>query len=170
MAANDVGDLETMAYLLKHDSVLGTLDEDVAAGDGKITVGSHDLQLLSERDPGNLPWGDLGVDVVLESTGFFTDRDSAAKHLDGGAKKVIISAPAKGPDVTIVLGVNDGAYDPEAHDVISNASCTTNCVAPLAKVRSATMRRGRSSSELPLRPAAAGTAAAGRSGPPSIGR
>jgi len=134
VAANDVGDAETMAYLLKHDSVLGTLDEDVAAGDGKITVGSQELQLLSERDPGNLPWGDLGVDVVLESTGFFTDRDGAAKHLDGGARKVIISAPAKGPDVTIVLGVNDGDYDPEAHDVISNASCTTNCVAPLAKV------------------------------------
>ena len=134
VAANDLGDAETMAYLLKHDSVLGTLDEDVAAGDGKITVGSHELQLLTERDPGSLPWGDLGVDVVLESTGFFTDRDGAAKHLDGGARKVIISAPAKGPDVTIVLGVNEGDYDPEAHDVISNASCTTNCVAPLAKV------------------------------------
>jgi glyceraldehyde 3-phosphate dehydrogenase len=134
VAANDLGDVETMAYLLKHDSVLGTLDEDVTAGDGKITVGSHELQLLSERDPGSLPWGDLGVDVVLESTGFFTDRDSAAKHIDGGAKKVIISAPAKGPDVTIVIGVNDDHYDPEAHDVISNASCTTNCVAPLAKV------------------------------------
>src|SRR5436309_4709775 len=134
VAANDLGDVETMAYLLKHDSVLGTLDEDVAPGDGKITVGSHELQLLSERDPGNLPWGDLGVDVVIESTGFFTDRDGAAKHLDGGARKVIISAPAKGPDVTIVLGVNDGHYDPEAHNVISNASCTTNCVAPLAKV------------------------------------
>ena len=134
VAANDLGDAETMAYLLKHDSVLGTLDEDVAAGDGKITVGSQELQLLSERDPGSLPWGDLGVDVVIESTGFFTDRDGAAKHLDGGARKVIISAPAKGPDVTIVLGVNEGDYDPEAHDVISNASCTTNCVAPLAKV------------------------------------
>ena len=134
VAANDLGDAETMAYLLKHDSVLGTLDEDVAAGDGKITVGSHELQLLTERDPGSLPWGDLGVDVVIESTGFFTDRDGAAKHLDGGARKVIISAPAKGPDVTIVLGVNEGDYDPEAHDVISNASCTTNCVAPLAKV------------------------------------
>ena len=134
VAANDLGDAETMAYLLKHDSVLGTLDEDVAAGDGKITVGSQELQLLTERDPGSLPWGDLGVDVVIESTGFFTDRDGAAKHLDGGARKVIISAPAKGPDVTIVLGVNEGDYDPEAHDVISNASCTTNCVAPLAKV------------------------------------
>ena len=134
VAANDLGDAETMAYLLKHDSVLGTLDEDVAAGDGSIRVGSQELKLLSERDPADLPWSDLGVDVVIESTGFFTDRDGAAKHLEGGAKKVIISAPAKGPDVTIVLGVNDGDYGPEAHDVISNASCTTNCVAPLAKV------------------------------------
>ena len=134
VAANDLGDAETMAYLLKHDSVLGTLDDDVSAGDGSIRVGSQELKLLSERDPADLPWSDLGVDVVIESTGFFTDRDGAAKHLDGGAKKVIISAPAKGPDVTIVLGVNDGDYDPEAHDVISNASCTTNCVAPLAKV------------------------------------
>jgi glyceraldehyde 3-phosphate dehydrogenase len=134
VAANDLGDAETMAYLLKHDSVLGTLDQDVSAGEGKIAVGDQELQLLTERDPSNLPWGDLGVDVVLESTGFFTDRDGAAKHLDGGARKVIISAPAKGPDVTIVLGVNDEMYDPESHDVISNASCTTNCVAPLAKV------------------------------------
>ena len=134
VAANDLGDAETMAYLLKHDSVLGTLDDDVSAGDGKIAVSGRELQLLTERDPADLPWGDLGVDVVIESTGFFTDRDGAAKHLDGGARKVIISAPAKGPDVTIVLGVNDGDYDPEAHDVISNASCTTNCVAPLAKV------------------------------------
>jgi glyceraldehyde 3-phosphate dehydrogenase len=132
VAANDLGDAETMAYLLKHDSVLGTLEDEVAAGDGKISVGKHELQLLSERDPGSLPWGDL--DVVIESTGFFTDRDGAAKHLDGGARKVIISAPAKGPDVTIVIGVNDGEYDPESHHVISNASCTTNCVAPLAKV------------------------------------
>jgi glyceraldehyde 3-phosphate dehydrogenase len=134
VAANDLGDAETMAYLLKHDSVLGTLEEDVSEGDGKITVGGSEIQLLSERDPAGLPWRDLGVDVVLESTGFFTDRDGAAKHLDGGARKVIISAPAKGPDVTIVLGVNEDDYDPESHDVISNASCTTNCVAPLAKV------------------------------------
>jgi glyceraldehyde 3-phosphate dehydrogenase len=134
VAANDLGDAETMAYLLKHDSVLGTLDQDVSAGEGKIAVGDQELRLLTERDPSNLPWADLGVDVVLESTGFFTDRDGAAKHLEGGARKVIISAPAKGPDVTIVLGVNDDMYDPESHDVISNASCTTNCVAPLAKV------------------------------------
>ena len=134
VAANDLGDAETMAYLLKHDSVLGTLNEDVHAGEGKIAVGDRDIQLLSERDPANLPWSDLGVDVVIESTGFFTDRDGAAKHLDAGARKVIISAPAKGPDITLVIGVNDGDYDPEEHHVISNASCTTNCVAPLAKV------------------------------------
>jgi glyceraldehyde 3-phosphate dehydrogenase (phosphorylating) len=134
VAANDLGDAETMAYLLKHDSVLGSLDEDVSAGDGKITVGSQEIQLLSERDPASLAWGDLGVDVVIESTGFFTDRDGASKHLEAGARKVIISAPAKGPDITLVLGVNDDAYDPEEHHVISNASCTTNCVAPLAKV------------------------------------
>jgi glyceraldehyde 3-phosphate dehydrogenase len=134
VAANDLGDAETMAYLLKHDSVLGTLEQEVSAGEGKITVGEQELQLLTERDPSSLPWSDLGVDVVIESTGLFADRDGAAKHLEGGARKVIISAPAKGPDVTIVLGVNDEMYDPESHDVISNASCTTNCVAPLAKV------------------------------------
>jgi glyceraldehyde 3-phosphate dehydrogenase len=134
VAANDLGDAETMAHLLKYDSVLGPLGRDVAHGDGSITVDGQEIKLLAERDPGDLPWGDLGVDVVIESTGFFTDRDSAAKHLDGGAKKVIISAPAKGPDVTIVLGVNEDHYDPESHQVISNASCTTNCVAPLAKV------------------------------------
>jgi len=134
VAANDLGDAATMAHLLKYDSVLGQLGKDVRAGDGAITVEGQEIKILAERDPGSLPWGDLGVDVVIESTGFFTDRDGAAKHLDGGAKKVIISAPAKGPDVTIVLGVNDEAYDPESHHVLSNASCTTNCVAPLAKV------------------------------------
>jgi glyceraldehyde 3-phosphate dehydrogenase len=134
VAANDLGDARTMAHLLKFDSVLGPLGKDVQVGDGTITVEGREIKILAERDPGNLPWGDLGVDVVIESTGFFTDRDGAAKHLDGGARKVIISAPAKGPDVTIVLGVNEDAYDPEAHHVISNASCTTNCVAPLAKV------------------------------------
>ena len=134
VAANDLGDAETMAYLLKHDSVLGTLDEDVRAGEGRISVGDRDIQLLTERDPASLPWSDLGVDVVIESTGFFTDRDGAAKHLDAGARKVIISAPAKGPDITLVLGVNDGEYDAEENHIISNASCTTNCVAPLAKV------------------------------------
>ena len=134
VAANDLGDAATMAHLLKYDSVLGQLGKDVRAGDGAITVEGQEIKILAERDPGSLPWGDLGVDVVIESTGFFTDHDGAAKHLDGGAKKVIISAPAKGPDVTIVLGVNDEAYDPESHHVLSNASCTTNCVAPLAKV------------------------------------
>jgi glyceraldehyde 3-phosphate dehydrogenase (phosphorylating) len=134
VAANDLGDAVTMAHLLKYDSVLGQLGKDVRAADGAITVDGQEIKILAERDPGSLPWGDLGVDVVIESTGFFTDRDGAAKHLDGGAKKVIISAPAKGPDVTIVLGVNDEMYDPESHHVISNASCTTNCVAPLAKV------------------------------------
>ncbi|HEV7132980.1 MAG TPA: type I glyceraldehyde-3-phosphate dehydrogenase [Gaiellaceae bacterium] len=134
VAANDLGDVKTMAHLLKHDSVLGTLDAEVEALDGAIRVGKHEIKLLSERDPGDLPWGDLGIDVAIESTGFFTDRESAQKHLDAGARKVVISAPATNPDVTIVLGVNDKDYDPEQHAIISNASCTTNCVAPLAKV------------------------------------
>jgi glyceraldehyde 3-phosphate dehydrogenase len=134
IAANDLGDAATMAHLLKHDSVLGRLDEDVEVGDSKITVGEHDIQLLSERDPKDLPWRDLEVDIVIESTGFFTDRDGASNHLDAGASKVVISAPATDPDVTIVLGVNDDDYDPETHRIVSNASCTTNCVAPMAKV------------------------------------
>src|SRR5262249_45141123 len=115
-------------------TVLGTLGVDVRAGDGAIEAGGTRLRWLSERDPAALPWGDLGVDVVIESTGRFTSRPEAAKHLEAGAKKVIISAPAKGEDITIVMGVNDGAYDPARHHVISNASCTTNCVAPMAKV------------------------------------
>jgi glyceraldehyde 3-phosphate dehydrogenase len=134
VAANDLGDVRTMAHLLKHDSVLGNLDRDVEAGDGVIRVGDHEIKLLSERDPGELPWRELGIDVAIESTGFFTKRDGAQKHLDAGAKKVVISAPATDPDVTIVLGVNDKDYDPEQHAIISNASCTTNCVAPLAKI------------------------------------
>jgi glyceraldehyde 3-phosphate dehydrogenase len=134
VAANDLGDVKTMAHLLKHDSVLGRLEEDVEVGDAAITVGKHEIQLLSERDPKDLPWRDLDVDIVLESTGFFTDREGAAAHLDAGAAKVVISAPATDPDVTIVLGVNDEDYDPESHRIISNASCTTNCVAPMAKV------------------------------------
>jgi glyceraldehyde 3-phosphate dehydrogenase len=134
VAANDLGDPKTMAHLLKHDSVLGALDEDVGAVDGGIRVGDEELRLLTERDPAALPWKDLGVDVVLESTGLFTKREDAQKHLDAGAEKVVISAPATEPDVTIVLGVNDDAYDRERHRIISNASCTTNCVAPLAKV------------------------------------
>jgi glyceraldehyde 3-phosphate dehydrogenase len=134
VAANDLGDPKTMAHLLKYDSVLGPLDEQVEATNGGIRVGDEELRLLSERDPGALPWSDLEVDVVLESTGFFTSREDAAKHLSAGAQKVLISAPATDPDVTIVLGVNDDAYDKEQHQIVSNASCTTNCVAPLAKV------------------------------------
>src|SRR5258707_1801133 len=134
VAANDLGDVKTMAHLLKHDSVLGTLAASVEAGDGFIRVGKRDIMLVSERDPAALPWGELGIDVAIESTGFFTDRDSAQKHIDAGARKVVISAPATDPDVTIVLGVNDKDYDPEQHAIISNASCTTNCVAPLAKL------------------------------------
>jgi glyceraldehyde 3-phosphate dehydrogenase len=134
VAANDIGDAETMAYLLKHDSVLGTLDAPVEAGDGVIRVGGHEMKLLSERDPAELPWADLGVDVAIESTGLFTKRPDAEKHLQAGARKVVISAPATDPDITIVLGVNDREYDPEQHHIVSNASCTTNCVAPVAKV------------------------------------
>jgi glyceraldehyde 3-phosphate dehydrogenase (phosphorylating) len=134
VALNDLGDAKTMAHLLRYDSTLGPFPGDVELGDGVIRAGGEEMKMLSERDPAALPWGDLGVDVVLESTGFFTDRDSAQKHLDAGAKKVVISAPATEPDVTIVLGVNDDQYDPASHHVISNASCTTNCVAPLAKV------------------------------------
>ncbi|HEX6788172.1 MAG TPA: type I glyceraldehyde-3-phosphate dehydrogenase [Gaiellaceae bacterium] len=134
VAANDIGDTKTMAHLLKHDSVLGTLDLPVEAGDGVIRAGDHEIKFLSERDPAQLPWGDLGIDIAIESTGLFTDRESAQKHLDAGAKKVVISAPATDPDITVVLGVNDRDYDPEQHSIISNASCTTNCVAPLAKV------------------------------------
>jgi glyceraldehyde 3-phosphate dehydrogenase (phosphorylating) len=134
VAANDIGDTKTMAHLLRHDSVLGALDVPVEAGDGAITVGGHEIKLLSERDPADLPWADLGVDVAIESTGLFTKRPDAEKHLHAGAKKVVISAPATDPDLTVVLGVNDREYDPEQHNIISNASCTTNCVAPVAKV------------------------------------
>ena len=134
VAINDLGDAETMGHLLKFDSVLGPLGEDVQVGDGVIRAAGAELKVLSEKDPASLPWDDLGVDLVIESTGFFTKREGAEKHLEAGAKKVIISAPATNPDITIVIGVNDEQYDPEAHNVISNASCTTNCVAPLAKV------------------------------------
>jgi glyceraldehyde 3-phosphate dehydrogenase len=134
VAINDLGDAKTMGHLLKYDSVLGQLPEDVEVGDGVIKAGTTELKVLSERDPGALPWGDLGVDLVIESTGFFTKREGAQKHIDAGAKKVVISAPATDPDLTVVLGVNDEVYDPEQHHIISNASCTTNCVAPLAKV------------------------------------
>ncbi|HJR45410.1 MAG TPA: type I glyceraldehyde-3-phosphate dehydrogenase [Actinomycetota bacterium] len=135
VAVNDLGDAETMAHLLKYDSVHGPLGKEVKVSNGGFTVDGEDLKLLSERDPGNLPWGDLGVDIVIESTGFFTKRADAVKHVDsGGAKKVIISAPAKDEDVTIVMGVNHEDYDADSHTIISNASCTTNCVVPLAKV------------------------------------
>ncbi|MEN3341040.1 MAG: hypothetical protein V7644_444 [Actinomycetota bacterium] len=134
VAANDIGDTRTMAHLLKHDSVLGALDVPVEAGDGFIRVADHKIEFVSEKDPAQLPWGDLGVEVAIESTGLFTKREAAQKHLDAGAKKVVISAPATDPDLTVVLGVNDREYDPERHAIISNASCTTNCVAPLAKL------------------------------------
>ena len=134
VAANDLGDMATFAHLLKYDTVLGTLDLDIHPADGAIMAGDQRLLWLAERDPAALPWRDLGVDVVIESTGHFTKADDARKHLAAGAKKVIISAPAKGEDITLVMGVNDDAYDPARDDIISNASCTTNCVAPLAKV------------------------------------
>src|SRR3954447_18383083 len=134
VAFNDLGDVATMAHLLRHDSVLGPFKGTVEVEAGSLKVDGNELKGLAERDPASLPWGDLGVDVVIESTGFFTDRASAQKHLDAGAKKVIISAPATDPDITLVLGVNDDQYDPEQHSIISNASCTTNCVAPMAKV------------------------------------
>ena len=134
VAANDLGDIGTMAHLLRYDSLLGRLDAPVEVTDDGLEVGGTPLKVTSEKDPSALPWGDLGVDVVIESTGLFTKADDARAHLDGGAKKVIISAPAKGEDLTVVLGVNEGDYDPQAHSIISNASCTTNCVAPMAKV------------------------------------
>src|SRR5688500_13249097 len=134
VALNDLGDDETMAHLRKYDSVDGRRGKEVKLSDGGFTIDGSDIKLLSERDPADLPWGDLGVDIVIESTGFFTKRADAAKHVEGGAKKVIISAPAKDEDVTIVMGVNHEKYDPSSHQIISNASCTTNCVVPLAKV------------------------------------
>ena len=134
VAVNDLGDAKTMAHLLKYDSVLGPLGEDVEASEGAIRVGDAEIRLLNEKDPAALPWNDLGVEVALESTGIFTKRDGAQRHLDAGAEKVVISAPATDPDVTLVLGVNDDEYDRESHRIVSNASCTTNCVAPVAKV------------------------------------
>jgi glyceraldehyde 3-phosphate dehydrogenase len=134
VAFNDLGDGKTMAHLLRYDSTLGPFPGEVELGEDVIRAGDEELKWLSERDPANLPWSDLGVDVVLESTGFFTDREGAQKHIDAGAKKVVISAPATDPDITIVLGVNDDRYDREAHHIVSNASCTTNCVAPMTKV------------------------------------
>ena len=134
VAVNDITDAATLAHLLKYDSVLGNLTVPVSATADTIKVGSDQFKVLATKDPGSLPWKDLGVDIVFESTGKFTKRDDAAKHLAAGARKVVITAPATSPDVTIVLGVNDGAYDASKHHIISNASCTTNCLAPLAKV------------------------------------
>ena len=134
VAVNDLTSAKTLAHLLKYDSILGNLEAAVKATSDGIAVDQDEFKVLSMKDPGQLPWKDLGVDVVFESTGIFTARDGAAKHIEAGAKKVIITAPAKGPDVTVVMGVNDEKYDPAKHQIISNASCTTNCLAPLAKV------------------------------------
>jgi glyceraldehyde 3-phosphate dehydrogenase len=134
VAFNDLTDPATLAHLLKYDSVHGAFSGTVEVGDGALVVNGDEVKILSERDPAKLPWGDLGVDIVIESTGLFRARSDAQKHLDAGARKVLISAPAKDPDVTVCLGVNIDAYDPDAHHIISNASCTTNCLAPVAKV------------------------------------
>ena len=134
VAVNDLTDTRTLAHLLKYDSILGNLEQDVTASGDTITVGGDSVKVLSVKDPAELPWKDLGVEVVFESTGRFTDRDKAELHLKAGAKKVIVTAPAKKPDLTVVLGVNADKYDPATHHVISNASCTTNCLAPFAKV------------------------------------
>ncbi len=134
VAINDLTNTKTLAHLLKYDSITGIFDAEVEAGDGVLKVDEKEIKVLAERDPANLPWKTLGIDVVVESTGRFVDRDGASKHLTAGAKKVIISAPAKDPDITIVLGVNEDKYDPNKHHIISNASCTTNCLAPVAKV------------------------------------
>ncbi len=146
VAVNDIGDLPTMAHLLRYDSNYGRFPGTVEVEDSTLVVNpstssghrGQEIKFLSQRDPSQLPWGDLGVDYVLESTGLFTAREEAAQHLTAGAKKVIISAPAKGPDLTVVLGVNEDQYDPEKHHILSNASCTTNCIAPVAKVLSDT--------------------------------
>jgi glyceraldehyde 3-phosphate dehydrogenase len=144
VAVNDITDAATLAHLLKYDSVHGTLRSDVRAEKEGLTVDGRKVRVIAERDPAKLPWKQLGVDLVLECSGLFTDRDKAARHLEAGAKKVIISAPAKGADLTVCMGVNDRVYDPAKHTIISNASCTTNCLAPLAKVlhESFGIRRG----------------------------
>ncbi len=134
VAVNDLGSLDTMAHLLKHDSVLGNLPNDIKVAEGGISVDGDTLKVLSERNPEDLPWGDLGVDVVVESTGVFTSRDSAGRHLDGGAPYVIVSAPCTNADATFVVGVNEDTFDPENHKVVSNASCTTNCLVPMVQV------------------------------------
>jgi len=134
VAVNDLTDAKTLAALLNYDSVHGTWDKEIQAGEDSITVDGKEIKVLAEKDPGNLPWGDLSIDVAMECTGRFRDRENASKHLTAGAKKVLISAPAKDPDWTVVMGVNHKEYDPEKHKIISNASCTTNCLAPIAKV------------------------------------
>jgi glyceraldehyde 3-phosphate dehydrogenase len=134
VAVNDLTDTRTLAHLLKYDSVMGNLDHDISAGDGKITVEGDSFRVFSEKDPAQIPWEDVGAQIVIESTGRFTKAEDAGKHLRGSVKKVIISAPGKGEDITVVLGVNEDAYDPAKHNIISNASCTTNCLAPVAKV------------------------------------
>ncbi|MEW1962042.1 type I glyceraldehyde-3-phosphate dehydrogenase [Microbacterium sp. NPDC077644] len=134
VAVNDLTDNKTLAHLLKYDSVGGVLDAEISYDDDSITVNGKQIKAFADRDPANLPWGELGVDIVIESTGFFTKAEAAKKHIDAGAKKVIISAPGTGVDATFVMGVNEDSYDPAAHNIISNASCTTNCLAPLAKV------------------------------------
>ena len=134
VAVNDLTNAATLAHLLKYDSILGNLNADISASGDKITVNKDEFQVLSIKDPAQLPWKSLGVDVVFESTGIFTSRDGAEKHLSAGAKKVVITAPAKGPDLTVVIGVNENKYDAGKHHIISNASCTTNCLAPVAKV------------------------------------
>ncbi len=134
VAVNDLTDAKTLAHLLKYDSIHGTLNAEVKVQDGNISVNGKLIKVLAERNPANLPWGELGVEVVIESTGHFTDGDKAAAHLKAGAKKVIISAPAKGEDITIVMGVNHDKYDAAKHNIVSNASCTTNCLAPFAKI------------------------------------
>lgn len=133
VAVNDLTDNNTLAHLLKYDSILGRFPGEVSATEDAIIIDGKEIRAFAERDPANLPWGELGVDIVVESTGFFTDATKAKAHIDAGAKKVLISAPAKNEDITIVMGVNDNLYDPEAHTIISNASCTTNCLAPMAK-------------------------------------
>jgi len=144
VAVNDITDTRTLAHLLKYDSVLGNLDADIKAGDKSISVNGDEFQVFTERDPGKIDWGSVGAEIVIESTGLFTKRDDAAKHLHDTAKKVIITAPAKNEDVTVVLGVNEKAYNPKLHHVLSNASCTTNCLGPIAKVlhENFTIRKG----------------------------
>src|SRR5687768_88698 len=134
VAVNDLTNAVTLAHLLKYDSILGNLKAEIKASGDRITVNKDEFQVLSMKDPAQLPWKSLGVDIVFESTGLFTDRDNAGKHLAAGAKKVVITAPAKKPDITVVMGVNADRYDPATHHIISNASCTTNCLAPVAKV------------------------------------